>query len=77
MVGWMSAAVPKRMTTETVVSENRRKAEDPRKGCTPLWLTQREAESLLVLCASAPVGAGPAEQDLFVKLGDFFHEACQ
>jgi len=43
----------------------------------PLWLTQREAESLLVLCVASPVSAGAVEQDLFQKLGDFFRSTCR
>ena len=58
--------------TEVIVHENRSRADDRAVGCKALWLTPREAESLLVLCVASPVSAGPTEQDLFQKLGDYF-----
>ena len=63
--------------TEAIVRENRSRADDRAVGCRALWLTSREAEALLVLCAASPVSAGPGEQYLFQKLGDFFRSHCR
>ena len=60
------------VSSEAVVQDNRYRLEGLRQTCKPLWLTPREAESLLVLCVASPVTAGPVEQDLFMKLGEFF-----
>lgn len=72
----MSDDVGALVCTEAVVHETRHRDDEPAHGCKPLWLTPREAESLLVLCAVSPVSVGPLEQDLFVKLGDFFRSHC-
>ena len=37
----------------------------------PLWLTEREAETLVSLCLTSLADAGEAEHPLFTKLGDF------
>ncbi len=76
MHGMMNEEMGAPITTEAVVRDNRNRTDD-RQGCKPLWLTQREAESLLVLCAASPVSVGACEQDLFVKLGDFFRSTCR
>lgn len=60
------------LTIKSAVCDYRGRSEDTGPGCKPLWLTQREAEALLVLCAASPISAGPGEQELFVKLGDYF-----
>lgn len=36
----------------------------------PLWLTEKEAEALLILCASSPRSGGMKEREIFGKLGD-------
>lgn len=61
------------LTAEAVVRDNRLRPDDTRRGCRPLWLTPSEAEALLVLCVASPATAGPGEQDLFAKLGNYFH----
>ena len=72
MNGLMNEEIGALITAEAVVRENCYRADGANQGCKPLWLTRREAESLLVLCAASPVSVGPGEQDLFMKLGDFF-----
>jgi hypothetical protein len=37
----------------------------------PLWLTQEEAEALILLCASSPLGA-ENETGVFLKLGELY-----
>ena len=63
--------------TEAIVRETRSRADDAKLNCEPLWLTLREAESLLVLCIASPVSVGPTEQELFLKLGDYFRSHCR
>ncbi len=77
MHGLIDEEMGTRITVEAVARENRFRAEDRTMGCRALWLTPREAESLLVLCVASPVSAGPAEQYLFQKLGDFFRSTCR
>ena len=36
----------------------------------PCWLSEEEAEALIVLCASSPRSAGEVERRLFAKLGE-------
>jgi len=60
------------LVQSAVVQDARYGSEGVNFGAKPLWLTPREAESLLMLCAASPVSAGPGEQDLFLKLGDYF-----
>lgn len=36
----------------------------------PCWLTEDEAETLALLCASSPGNGGEVEPELFGKLGD-------
>lgn len=36
----------------------------------PLWLTEKEAELLLALCAASPVSGGDTEREIFVRLGE-------
>ena len=61
------------LSSEAALRDDRYRIVPPKQACRPLWLTPREAESLLVLCVASPVTAGPVEQDLFMKLGEFFH----
>ncbi len=77
MHGLMDEAMGMPITAEAIVRENRFRADDRTMGCRALWLTPREAESLLVLCVASPVSAGPTEQDLFQKLGDYFRSHCR
>lgn len=70
MHGLMNESLGGEIITSAICNDNYRGNEH--RGCKPLWLTPREAEALLVLCAASPVSAGPGEQDLFVKLGDYF-----
>ena len=76
MHGLMNEELEAMMPVEAAVRDSRYHADTSGGGCKPLWLTQREAESLLVLCAASPVSAGPGEQDLFLKLGEFFRSCC-
>ena len=72
MHGFMYEELDGLLSTEESVRDNRYSTDRSMYGCRPLWLTPREAEALLVLCAASPVSVGPGEQDLFIKLGDFF-----
>lgn len=36
----------------------------------PCWLTEEEAEALVMMCAASPRNAGEAERRLFAKLGE-------
>ena len=36
----------------------------------PCWLSEEEAEALIMLCASSPRSAGETERRLFAKLGE-------
>lgn len=36
----------------------------------PLWLTEKEAETLLTLCAASPVSGGEVESEVFARLGE-------
>ncbi len=43
----------------------------PAQSLLPLWLTQQEAEAVLLLCSAASTDADPAvEAQLFGKLGE-------
>ena len=77
MHGLMTETLDTAMTCGTAVCDTRYRNNEGGQGTKPLWLTPREAESLLVLCAASPVSAGPGEQDLFQKLGDFFRSHCR
>ena len=77
MHGLMTETLDTAMTRGTAVCDTRYRNNEGGQGTKALWLTAREAESLLVLCAASPVSAGPAEQDLFQKLGDFFRSTCR
>ena len=72
MHGLMDEEIGAALPNEAAVRDSRFRSERTPHGCRPLWLTPREAETLLVLCTASPVSGGPGEQDLFVKLGDFF-----
>jgi len=37
----------------------------------PLWLTQEEAEALIMLCTGSPLPAD-GERDVFLKLGELY-----
>jgi hypothetical protein len=44
--------------------------ETPEASTLPLWLTEKEAEALLILSASSPRSGGVKEREIFGKLGD-------
>jgi hypothetical protein len=60
------------LSAEAVVNEVRGRNENSTLDCRPLWLTQGEAESLLMLCVASPIAAGASEHELFMKLGDLY-----
>jgi len=52
---------------------------ESRNGAQPLaelalWLTEQEAQAMALLCLSAREQAGPAEEALFGKLGEFLRQ---
>ena len=59
-------------TSTAVCTERESDPSADERAEKPLWLTAREAESLLVLCAASPVSAGPCELVLFTKLSRYF-----